>query len=239
MKIFNSSKPLLACMITGLSLTIISCNNAQIVNSEINANNTKSESNISLNNSNRSNTIGRLVNPISHTEWSKLNNHEQVNEIKRIIEGYGGELQGLAYSDKETIGVADVYVLNADMPEAKRQQLTQILSELIGTSLVVNIQSSRSTDDIGNLETLESSASITRFSIDNAEQVNEIKRIVERYGAKLQSLGYSGDSELNLKVSYYPKKLSISDFENLEKDLEKLTGLNIVVDRRSIIIKPL
>lgn len=230
MKIFNSSKPLLACIITCLSLTIISCNDAQIINSE---------SNISLNNPNRSNTIGRLVNPISHTEWSKLNNDEQVNEIKRIIEGYGGELQGLAYSDKETIGVADVYVLNADIPEAKRQKLTQVLSELIGTSLVLNIQSSRSTDDMGNLDTLESSTSITRFSIDNVEQVNEIKHIVERYGAKLQSLGYSGDSELSLKVSYYPKKLSISDFENLEKDLEKLTGLNIVVDRRSIIIKPL
>lgn len=230
MKIFNSSKPLLACIITCLSLTIISCNDAQIINSE---------SNISLNNPNRSNTIGRLVNPISHTEWSKLNNDEQVNEIKRIIEGYGGELQGLAYSDKETIGIADVYVLNADIPEAKRQQLTQVLSELIGTSLVLNIQSSRSTDDMGNLDTLESSTSITRFSIDNVEQVNEIKHIVERYGAKLQSLGYSGDLELSLKVSYYPKKLSISDFENLEKDLEKLTGLNIVVDRRSIIIKPL
>lgn len=243
MEMFHFRKSLLACMITALSFTVIACNDAQIVNYDINAKNTKSGSIISLNDSTQSNTISPSVNPISHTEWSKLNSDEQVNEIKRITEGYGGELQVLAYADEETVAVADVYVLNADMPVAKRQQLAQILSELIGTLLVVNILDSRVTDEMGSLETLELSAinqdQVLPFSIDNDEQVDEVASIVKRYGAKLQSLGYSGDSELSLQVSYYPKKLTESDFENLERELKQLTGLNVAIDRRSIMIKPL
>ena len=134
-------------------------------------------------------------------------------------------------------------VMNADISEAKRLQLTKTLSELVGAPIVINILDSRVIDAMGSLETLELSAinqdQVLHFSIDNDEQVNEVARIVERYGAKLQSLGYSGDSELSLQISYYPKKLTKSDFENLERELKQLTGVNVTIDRRSIMIKPL
>jgi len=55
----------------------------------------------------------------------------------------------------------------------------------------------------------------------------------------LQSLGYSGDSELSLSISYYPNKFTISEFESLESDLEVLTGLKVTVFKKSVIIKPL
>ena len=134
-------------------------------------------------------------------------------------------------------------VMNADISEAKRLQLTKTLSELVGAPIVIKILDSRVIDAMGSLETLELSAinqdQVLHFSIDNDEQVNEVARIVERYGAKLQSLGYSGDSELSLQISYYPKKLTKSDFENLERELKQLTGVNVAIDRRSIMIKPL
>ena len=133
--------------------------------------------------------------------------------------------------------------MNADISEAKRLQLTKTLSELVGAPIVIKILDSRVIDAMGSLETLELSAinqdQVLHFSIDNDEQVNEVARIVERYGAKLQSLGYSGDSELSLQISYYPKKLTKSDFENLERELKQLTGVNVAIDRRSIMIKPL
>ena len=81
-------------------------------------------------------------------------------------------------------------------------------------------------------------ARIANFSIDDDEQVNEIERIVEMHGAKLQSLAYdSDDSELSLSISYYPKKLTKSDFENLEAELKQLTGVNVAVFRKSVSIK--
>ena len=75
--------------------------------------------------------------------------------------------------------------------------------------------------------------------LNDDEKINEVARIVEKYGAKLQSLGHSGDSELSLKISYYPKELTHSDFEHLEKELKQLTGVNVTVFRKSISIKPL
>ena len=183
------------------------------------------------------------VNSAAKTQWSTFNRDEQVNEIKRIVVSYGCELQGLGYSDAKILETADIYVLNADISEAKRLQLTKTLSELVGAPIVINILDSRVIDAMGSLETLELSAinqdQVLHFSIDNDEQVNEVARIVERYGAKLQSLGYSGDSELSLQISYYPKKLTKSDFENLERELKQLTGVNVTIDRRSIMIKPL
>ena len=152
-------------------------------------------------------------------------------------------MQGLAYSDTGIITVADVYVLNADISDAKRLQLTKTLSDLVGAPIVINILNSRVIGAMGSLKTLELSAinqdQIANFSIYNDQHVNTVASIVESYGAKLQSLGYSGDSELNLSISYYPKNLTKSDFENLERELKQLTGVNVIVFRNSISIKPL
>ena len=182
-------------------------------------------------------------NSTAETRWSSLNRDEQVNEIKRIVVSHGGELQGLGYSDAKILETVDIYVLNADISDAKRLQLNKTLSELIGAPIVINILDSRVIAEMGNLETLELLAidqnQIANFSIYNDEHVNAVARIVEMHGAKLQSLGYSGDSELSLQISYYPKKLTISDFENLEEELKQLTGINVTVFRKSVTIKPL
>jgi len=240
MKIFKINKPLLICVATGFSLTISACDNAQKIYPNIYTDKTESRSSTSYDYSNQSASINHSI---TQLEWSALNDDEQVNEIKRIIEKYGGELQGLAYSDTGIITVADVYVLNADISDAKRLQLTKTLSDLVGAPIVINILDSRVIDAMGSLKTLELSAinqdQIANFSIYNDEHVNEVASIVERYGAKLQSLGYSGDSELSLSISYYPNKFTISEFESLESDLEVLTGLKVTVFKKSVIIKPL
>lgn len=240
MKIFKINKPLLICVATGFSLTISACDNAQKIYPNIYTDKTESRSSTSYDYSNQSASINHSI---TQLEWSALNDDEQVNEIKRIIENYGGELQGLAYSDTGIITVADVYVLNADISDAKRLQLTKTLSDLVGAPIVINILDSRVIDAMGSLKTLELSAinqdQIANFSIYNDEHVNEVASIVERYGAKLQSLGYSGDSELSLSISYYPNKFTISEFESLESDLEVLTGLKVTVFKKSVIIKPL
>ena len=240
MKIFKINKPLLIYVATGFSLTISACDNAQKIYPNIYTDKTESRSSTSYDYSNQSASINHSI---TQLEWSALNDDEQVNEIKRIIENYGGELQGLAYSDTGIITVADVYVLNADISDAKRLQLTKTLSDLVGAPIVINILDSRVIDAMGSLKTLELSAinqdQIANFSIYNDEHVNEVASIVERYGAKLQSLGYSGDSELSLSISYYPNKFTISEFESLESDLEVLTGLKVTVFKKSVIIKPL
>ena len=241
MKIFKINKPLLIYVATGFSLTISACDNAQKIYPNIYTD--KTESGSSTTSYDYSNQSASINHSITQLEWSALNDDEQVNEIKRIIENYGGELQGLAYSDTGIITVADVYVLNADISDAKRLQLTKTLSDLVGTSIVINILESKVIDEIGSLKNSELSAinqdQIENFSIYNDEHVNEVASIVESYGAKLQSLGYSGDSELNLSISYYPKNLTKSDFENLERELKQLTGVNVIVFRNSISIKPL
>lgn len=243
MKIFKINKPLLICVATGFSLTISACDNAQKIYTNIYTDKTESGSSTSYDYSNQSNSINHSSNSMTQLEWSALNDDEQVNEIKRIIENYGGELQGLAYSNTGVIAVADIYVLNADILETDRLKLAKTLSELVGTSIVINILDSKVIDDMGSLKTSQLSAinqdQIENFSIYNDEHVNEVASIVESYGAKLQSLGYSGDSELNLSISYYPKNLTKSDFENLERELKQLTGVNITVFRKSISIKPL
>ena len=241
MKIFKINKPLLICVATSFSLTISACDNAQKIYPNIYTDKTESgSSTTSYDYSNQSDSINHSI---TQLEWSALNNDEQVNEIKRIIENYGGELQGLAYSDTGIITVADVYVLNADISDAKRLQLTKTLSDLVGAPIVINILNSRVIGAMGSLKTLELSAinqdQIGNFSIYNDQHVNTVASIVESYGAKLQSLGYSGDSELNLSISYYPKNLTKSDFENLERELKQLTGVNVIVFRNSISIKPL
>lgn len=235
MKIFKINKPLLICVATGFSLTISACDNAQKIYPNIYTD--KTESGSSTTSYDYSNQSASINHSITQLEWSALNDDEQVNEIKRIIENYGGELQGLAYSDTGIITVADVYVLNADISAAKHLQLTEKLSKLIGTPVVVNIQDSKLTQEMGSLEKLQLSAinkdQIANFSIYNDEHVNEVASIVERYGAKLQSLGYSGDSELSLSISYYPNKFTISEFESLESDLEVLTGLKVTVFKKA------
>ena len=241
MKIFKINKPLLICVATSFSLTISACDNAQKIYPNIYTDKTESgSSTTSYDYSKQSDSINHSI---TQLEWSALNNDEQVNEIKRIIENYGGELQGLAYSDTGIITVADVYVLNADISDAKRLQLTKTLSDLVGAPIVINILNSRVIGAMGSLKTLELSAinqdQIANFSIYNDQHVNTVASIVESYGAKLQSLGYSGDSELNLSISYYPKNLTKSDFENLERELKQLTGVNVIVFRNSISIKPL
>lgn len=243
MKIFKINKPLLICVATGFSLTISACDNAQKIYPNIYTDKTEYESSTSYDYSNQSNSINHASNSITQLQWSALNDDEQVNEIKRIIENYGGELQGLAYSNTGVMAVADIYVLNADILETDRLKLAKTLSELVGTSIVINILDSKVIDDMGSLKTSQLSVinqdQIENFSIYNDEHVNEVASIVESYGAKLQSLGYSGDSELNLSISYYPKNLTKSDFENLERELKQLTGVNITVFRKSISIKPL
>ena len=241
MKIFKINKPLLICVATGFSLTISACDNAQKIYPNIYTDKTESgSSTTSYDYSNQSDSINHSI---TQLEWSALNDDEQVNEIKRIIENYGGELQGLAYSNTGVMAVADIYVLNADILETDRLKLAKTLSELVGTSIVINILDSKVIDDMGSLKTSQLSVinqdQIENFSIYNDEHVNEVASIVESYGAKLQSLGYSGDSELNLSISYYPKNLTKSDFENLERELKQLTGVNITVFRKSISIKPL
>lgn len=243
MKIFKINKPLLICVVTCFSLTLSACGNVQKVHPNIYTDKKASESQTSYDYSDQTNPSQHSLDSITPLEWSALNNDEQVNEIKRIVRSYGGELQGLGYGDAKILETADIYVLNADISDAKRLQLTKTLSELVGAPIVINILDSRVTDAMGSLETLELSATnqdqIANFSIYNDEHVNEVARIVERYGAKLQSLGHSGDSELGLSISYYPKKLTKSDFENLEIELKQLTGLNVAIDRRSITIRPL
>ncbi|WP_369957954.1 hypothetical protein AB8P72_03130 [Psychrobacter sp. CLB018] len=243
MKIFKINKPLLICVATGFSLTISACDNAQKISPNIYTDKTESGSSTSYDYSNQSNSINHSSNSMTQLQWSALNDDEQVNEIKRIIENYGGELQGLAYSNTGVMAVADIYVLNADISETDRLKLAKTLSELVGTSIVINILDSKVIDDMGSLKTSQLSAinqdQIENFSIYNDEHVNEVASIVESYGAKLQSLGYSGDSELNLSISYYPKNLTKSDFENLERELKQLTGVNVIVFRKSISIKPL
>ncbi|MHA1178173.1 hypothetical protein [Psychrobacter faecalis] len=243
MKIFKINKPLLICVATGFSLTISACDNAQKIYFNIYTDKTESGSSTSYDYSNQSNSINHSSNSMTQLQWSALNDDEQVNEIKRIIENYGGELQGLAYSNTGVMTVADIYVLNANISETDRLKLAKTLSELVGTSIVINILDSKVIDDMGSLKTSQLSVinqdQIENFSIYNDEHVNEVASIVESYGAKLQSLGYSGDSELNLSISYYPKNLTKSDFENLERELKQLTGVNITVFRKSISIKPL
>ena len=243
MKIFKINKPLLICVATGFSLTISACDNAQKIYPNIYTDKTESGSSTSYDYSNQSNSINHSSNSMTQLQWSALNDDEQVNEIKRIIENYGGELQGLAYSNTGVMAVADIYVLNADILETDRLKLAKTLSELVGTSIVINILDSKVIDDMGSLKTSQLSVinqdQIENFSIYNDEHVNEVASIVESYGAKLQSLGYSGDSELNLSISYYPKNLTKSDFENLERELKQLTGVNVIVFRKSISIKPL
>lgn len=243
MKIFKINKPLLIFVATGFSLTISACDNAQKIYPNIYTDKTESGSSTSYDYSNQSDSINHSSNSMTQLQWSALNDDEQVNEIKRIIENYGGELQGLAYSNTGVMTVADIYVLNADILETDRLKLAKTLSELVGTSIVINILDSKVIDDMGSLKTSKLSVinqdQIENFSIYNDEHVNEVASIVERYGAKLQSLGYSGDSELNLSISYYPKNLTKSDFENLERELKQLTGVNITVFKKSISIKPL
>ena len=150
-------------------------------------------------------------------------------------------MQGIAYSDTGIIDAADIYILNANISPVNRLQLIETLSELIGTPIIVNIQDSSLTNEMGKLEILQQTVAnqnqMLRFSIDNDEQINEIARVIEMHGAKLQSLGYSGDSELSLSISYYPNKFTMSEFENLEADLEVLTGLKVTVFKKSVIIK--
>lgn len=243
MKIFKINKPLLICVATGFSLTISACDNAQKIYPNIYTDKTESGSSTSYDYSNQSNSINHSSNSMTQLEWSALNDDEQVNEIKRIIENYGGELQGLAYSNTGVMAVADIYVLNADILETDRLKLAKTLSELVGTSIVINILDSKVIDDMGSLKTSQLTVinqdQIANFSIYNDEHVNEVASIVESYGAKLQSLGYSGDSELNLSISYYPKNFTKFDFENLERELKQLTGVNITVFRKSTSIKPL
>ena len=152
MKIFKINKPLLICVATGFSLTISACDNAQKIYPNIYTD--KTESGSSTTSYDYSNQSASINHSITQLEWSALNDDEQVNEIKRIIEKYGGELQGLAYSDTGIITVADVYVLNADISAAKHLQLTEKLSKLIGTPVVVNIQDSKLTQEMGSLEKL-------------------------------------------------------------------------------------
>ena len=175
MKIFKINKPLLICVATGFSLTISACDNAQKIYPNIYTDKTESRSSTSYDYSNQSASINHSI---TQLEWSALNDDEQVNEIKRIIEKYGGELQGLAYSDTGIITVADVYVLNADISDAKRLQLTKTLSDLVGTSIVINILESKVIDEIGSLKNSELSAinqdQIENFSIYNDEHVNEV-----------------------------------------------------------------
>ncbi|WP_296244584.1 MULTISPECIES: hypothetical protein [unclassified Psychrobacter] len=244
------NQPHLFLVLVSFGLVVSGCNNIKKVQPEMYAEKVASEKITEPDNSNDVDKVqmpqgeGSFpVNPASKTPWSTLDRDEQVNEIKRIVVSYGGELQGLGYSDAKILETADIYVLNADISEDNHLQLTQTLSELVGAPIVINILDSRMVDEMGSLETLELSAidqnQIANFSIYNNEHINSVARIVETHGAKLQSLGYSGDSELSLQISYYPKKLTKSDFENLERALKQLTGINVTVFRKSVTIKPL
>ena len=244
------NKSHLLLVLVSFGLVVNGCNNIKKMQPEIYAEKVASEKTTEPDNSNDGDKVQMPqsevkfpVNPVTKTQWSTLNTDDQVNEIERIVVSYGGELQGLSYSDAKILKTADVYVLNADISNAKRLKLTKKLSELVGVPIVINILDSRVIDAMGSLETVEPSLAndnqIPRFSIDDDEHVNKVARIVEMHGAKLQSLGYSGDSELSMSISYHPKKLTESDFQNLERELKQLTGVNVIVFRKSVSIKPL
>ena len=101
------------------------------------------------------------------------------------------------------------------------------------------IESKNVITTIRNLPITQPKLDWSSIDINNEKQIDEIAFITEMHGAKLQSLGHSGDLELSIKISYYPKKFTQSDFENLETDLEVLTGLKVTVFRQSVNIKPL
>ncbi len=151
------NKPHLLLVLVSFSLVVSGCDNIKKMQPEIYAEKVVSEK---LTEPEKSNDLDKVQTPQSEvnfpansaakTQWSTFNRDEQVNEIKRIIENYGGELQGLAYSDTGVIAVADVYVLNADISAARHLQLTEKLSKLIGTPVVINIQDSKLTQEMGS-----------------------------------------------------------------------------------------
>ena len=151
------NKPHLLLVLVSFSLVVSGCDNIKKMQPEIYAEKVVSEK---LTEPDKSNDLDKVQTPQSEvnfpansaakTQWSTFNRDEQVNEIKRIIENYGGELQGLAYSDTGVIAVADIYVLNADISAARHLQLTEKLSKLIGTPVVINIQDSKLTQEMGS-----------------------------------------------------------------------------------------
>ena len=151
------NKPHLLLVLVSFSLVVSGFDNIKKMQPEIYAEKVVSEK---LTEPEKSNHLDKVQTPQSEvnfpansaakTQWSTFNRDEQVNEIKRIIENYGGELQGLAYSDTGVIAVADIYVLNADISAARHLQLTEKLSKLIGTPVVINIQDSKLTQEMGS-----------------------------------------------------------------------------------------
>ena len=111
--------------------------------------------------------------------------------------------------------------------------------ELIESKNVLDYEGKEQLTTIRNLPITQTKLDWSSIDINNEKQVDEIAFITEMHDAKLQSLGYSGDSELSLSISYYPKKFTMPEFENLEADLEALTGLKVIVFKKSVIIKPL
>ena len=69
------------------------------------------------------------------------------------------------------------------------------------------IESKEQITTIRNLPITQPKLDWSSIDINNEKQIDEIAFIIEMHGAKLQSLGHSGDSELSLKISYYPKEL--------------------------------
>ena len=167
------NKPHLLLVLLSFGLVVGGCNNIKKTQPDMYAEKVASEKTTEPDNSNHpdklqvpQSEVNFPVNPASKTPWSTLDRDKQVNEIKRIVVSYGGELQGLGYSDAKTLETADVYVLNADISDAKRLQLTKTLSELVGAPIVINILDSRMVDEMGNLETwkLQSYQQLTKIT---------------------------------------------------------------------------
>ena len=78
-----------------------------------------------------------------------------------------------------------------------------------------------------------------RAIYDN-ENIKNFRQVIEPYGAKLQSIGYTPDGfKLNVSISYAPHKLTPADFQEMEARLQEMTGVKVEVDKRSITIAPL
>lgn len=151
----STSKLQLLTVLTSLGLLISACDTIKTVYPDMDTDIIKSKKLIASNsinaNKQQQNDISFLSKSKAQINWSTLNDNEKVNEIKGIVEIYGGELQGLAYSTAGVVAVVDVYFMHNEIVEGRRLQLEQVLSKLTSTPLQVNIRNNRTVSEMGVL----------------------------------------------------------------------------------------
>ena len=115
------NNPHLLLGLVSFGLVVSGCDNIKEMQPEMYTENVASEKLTKPHNSNDldkvqtpQSEVNFPVNSAAKTQWSTFNRDEQVNEIKRIVVSYGGELQGLGYSDTKILETADIYVLDSN-----------------------------------------------------------------------------------------------------------------------------